>query len=216
MSFFKKYTPVGSTPIAPQKRVIKHSHPSDAAPATTTPKLLSASAANSSTAKKLPRRIASSSNVPVRSSPAASTKQNGSAAGIASPLKRKLDPSKSTPNLKRPAVVEKRDSLKPPTPESVAGASSRSPRSMRLESSDEESEDERDSKRSKVGSRSPLAHDTTRKLVHPISFHNKDPKTGKPVAPCEFIHCELIANVKLKEWNRRKGTPPFCLPTPPL
>ena len=192
MSFFKKYTPVGSTPIAPQKRIIKTcSSTSSSAPQPSS--RLTPTAAP----KKTHRRVASSS-VPPRtnscsatSSSALESRQNGTT----SAMKRKIDPARSTPNLKRSGTVEKRDRLKLPTPESVAGTSSRSPRSQRLESSDEESEDERETKRSKVGSRSPLAHDASRKLVHPISFRTKDPKSGEPVPQCEFIHAEQIANV---------------------
>ncbi|CCX31210.1 Similar to Histone-lysine N-methyltransferase, H3 lysine-79 specific; acc. no. Q4WVH4 [Pyronema omphalodes CBS 100304] len=63
-------------------------------------------------------------------------------------------------------------------------ASSRSPHSSRLESSDESSTDERS--------------------IHPLSFRSKDPKTGKPIERPTFIHAHDIANVKLPGWSRRR------------
>ncbi|KAI5788711.1 hypothetical protein FPQ18DRAFT_50161 [Pyronema domesticum] len=85
-------------------------------------------------------------------------------------------------------------------------ASSRSPHSSRLESSDESSTDERSSKRSKRGSASPANTDTRRRIVHPLSFRSKDPKTGKPIERPTFIHAHDIANVKLPGWSRRRDT----------
>ena len=131
------------------------------------------------------------------------------------------------PTLKRPAsAVHHREFTKPPSPDAIphhvqrSSVSSRSPRSQRLESSDEESsEDERISKRSKIGSLSPRgpAPDATRRLVHAISFRTKDPKTGQPLERCKFIHAETIAGLGQPGWSRRKGSPLLSLPprTPP-
>jgi hypothetical protein len=127
--------------------------------------------------------------------------------------KRRLDLQQSTPNLKRPSPAHRDSSLKPPSPEFLAvpqdRCASRSPRPAKLESSDEESSgDERASKRSKLGSASPQAAvmDNNRRILHPLSFRSKDPKTGEPLQRCKFIHAEEIANTKLPGWSRRKGT----------
>ncbi|KAI5806993.1 histone H3 methyltransferase [Geopyxis carbonaria] len=159
MSFFAKYTPAGSTPLAREKPVIKTA---PAARRTVTPP----------------------------------TPDAASRAGIR--------PSKSTPNLKRARSC----GLKPPPPASVSR--SRSPR-VRLESSsdddDEGEDDDSDgcrSKRSKLGSASPMVLDTRRRMVHPVSFHTRNRKTGEPVPPCVFVHAEEIANTKLKNWGKLK------------
>lgn len=46
--------------------------------------------------------------------------------------------------------------------------------------------------------------DSNRRIVHPLSFRSKDPKTGEPLQRCKFIHAEEIANTKLPGWSQRK------------
>lgn len=246
-SFFAKFTPPGSTPIAAQKRVVKTSHSSSSA-STNTPSTASAASSDdarrqprstTNSAKKQlvhhhPRRIASAHSVEVTKRPRIPTPPRTSSTPA---LKRSLDSVRSTPNLKRPSATapsssshSHRDSLKPPSPESLGGtsypryrssASSRSPRSLRLESSSEEddSEDERAQKRSKVGggSASPAAGrlvNSSRRILHPVSFRLKDPVTGLVHKSCVFVHAHEIANRDLENWSRRKGTPHLTLSPP--
>ncbi|KAF8538144.1 histone methylation protein DOT1-domain-containing protein [Trichophaea hybrida] len=207
-SFFKKFTPAGSTPIVAQKRVVKTSSTSTIAPDDHRNKKLSR-ARHPTSHQQHPRRVASVVTLAVTTT---TTTKKLPPATATTPLKRSFEPSRSvsTPNLKRPAPS--RDSLKPPSLESLprhhhrSAASSRSPRSLRLESSSEEdSDDERSSKRSKMGSASPGAVvDTSRRIVHPVSFRTKDPKTGLPLERCNFIHAHEIASVKLEGWSRRR------------
>jgi hypothetical protein len=223
-SFFKKFTPAGSTPIVAQKRVVKTSTTTTTAPDDHCHKKLARARHPTSQQQQHPRRVTSAVTLAVTTPP--TTTKKLPLATAATTLKRSLEPSRSasTPNLKRPAPS--RDSLKPPSPESLprhyhrSAASSRSPRSLRLESSSEEdSDDERSSKRSKMGSASPGAVvDTSRRIVHPVSFKTKDPKTGQLLERCNFIHAHEIASVKLEGWSKRRGTPsvPQPLPPPPL
>jgi hypothetical protein len=130
--------------------------------------------------------------------------------------KRRLAPARSSPKANRPSPALRDLSQKPVSqqllsvPHTQERSVSRSPRRVKLESSDEElSEDERASKRSKLGSgsSSPQAVvDSNRRILHPLSFRNKDPKTREPLQRCTFIHAEEIANTKLPGWSRRKGT----------
>lgn len=141
--------------------------------------------------------------------------------------KRKLDSARSTPNLKikREATEEERfgtnavrngAAMKVERNRIVAEqppvvVAKRSPQRKRLESSDEssdESEDDRGSKRSKQGSTPPrgcMGVDKNRKMVHPLSFHKRDPKTGQPVEACTFVHAEEIAGVGVEGYSRRLG-----------
>ena len=102
-----------------------------------------------------------------------------------------------------------------------SAASSRSPFSQRLESSDDDEygsdddDDERSSKRSKMGSASPAGGgvvDPARRTVHPISFRTKDPQTGLPVDRCRFIHASEIASAKRDGWLKPRGNtlPVMC------
>lgn len=140
--------------------------------------------------------------------------------------KRKLDVARSTPNLKvkreaegevrvvgtavRNGVAVKVEGRVGSEAQGVVKA--RSPQRRRLESSDESSDDEsgddRGSKRSKQGSTPPrggMGVDKNRKMVHPLSFHKRDPKTGLPVEQCVFVHAEEIAGVSVEGYSRRPG-----------
>ena len=136
--------------------------------------------------KKLPhpRRVQSTVTLAVQDSRPVSAPKRSSAESI-----------RPRANLKRPSPTH----LKPPEPS----------RPGRLESSDEESSaDERETKRSRMGSASPLAAqvvDPARRFVHPISFRSRDPKTGKPLERCQFKDSEIIANDGLPSWSRRRG-----------
>jgi hypothetical protein len=209
-SFFKKFTPAGSTPIAAQQLVVKTNASVDDGRIKSKPSLAAAMTngrdRKRSENAKQPRRSISTSTLAVAT--AASRIPTPPTTNSSAANRRNLDSPRSTPNLKR-ALGRKRDTLKPPSPESLGSLarSSRSPTSLRLQSSDEEeSEDERGSKRPKVGTGSPGATvDKARKIVHPLSFHIKDPKTGEPLKRCIYIHADEIANVKLPSWSRRKG-----------
>lgn len=231
MSFFKKFTPVGSTPIVTQKPVVRTA--SDGATPTSRRSGTSNGLSKPLSGTPQPRRSASST---VLVSNRSRTSTTATTPEAISPRKRKLDSAKSTPNLKRSSPSSSTSGtselrhLKLPSPtgnarhlangsngcsrgvrgSSVASSSHRSPRPQRLESSDDESDDDRSSKRSKHGSTPPRAPSAAekgngRKMVHPISFHKRDPKTGEPVPECKFIHADEIASVNLKGWSRRPG-----------
>lgn len=134
---------------------------------------------------------------------------------ISVPLEDPYDSLRLSLKPKR-SLGEKRGLLEPPSPESLgsrgrgqSAASSQSPTNFtRLSSSDDDdngSEDERERKRPKIVGSSPLPSGCVRKIVHPLSFHTRDPNTGEPVKRCNFVHAEQIANTEIDNWSRRKA-----------
>lgn len=226
MSFFSKF---GQTSIVTQKYELKTTKGDAVAKKHTSNGALSAAATTSAAKKQLPRKVASAPRLhtpPVGSSTAAADSRPQSILAHGT-LKRKLESVSSQPSRPSPkrTVTEspsrpspKRESrklpspqlLKPPSSESLApgrarsAASSRSPRSIRLESSDDE--DDGETARVRTHSASPGAPVSQgRKVVHPISFRSRDPVTKEKIALCKFTHAENIASLTMKEWRLRPG-----------
>lgn len=195
MSFFAKFNKPGTTPITPQKYTVK-----------------TVKVASEPRPKPKP---------PHTRKPASAAQEDGKAkrdGGQATPLNSSLHsnaktlPSSSSrkrKHLEATVAIGNGSSnlLKPPSPESSASrnrrtiSSSRSPLSVRLESSDEHSSsDERASKRYKSQSPTAPIHTQGRKLVNPLSFRNNSTSTASEDG--YFVHAEQIANVSHKSGGK--------------
>lgn len=199
MSFFAKFNRPGTTPITPQKYTVK------------TVKVSSESKSKSNTTP---------TNKAASATQGAGKAKRGGGGGQITPLSSSSqgNAKNSPPSRKRKhvdAIVKEASSsdlLKPPSPESLSSSrhrhtisSSRSPLSVRLESSDEDSSTDQDSgerasKRYK--SVSPVSpHDKqARKLVNPLSFRRSS--TSSATEDGYFIHAEQIANVGVKSGGK--------------
>lgn len=193
MSFFAKFNKTGTTPITPQKftvRTIKVASEPKSKPIGPLPNKAVTAARGVGESKRDNGRT-----TPLHDS---SSKRLAS-----SSRKRKhFEQSKGTSSSL--------DLLKPPSPQSLLSSrnryrhsSSRSPLSLRLESSDESSSDgdntdERASKRYKSVSPAALSQSHDRDLVNPQSFRSMSTSTSSE-SSC-FVHADQIANVSNKAW----------------
>lgn len=195
MSFFAKFNRPGTTPITPQKYTVK--------------------------TVKVASELKSKSNTPIKK-PTSATQGDGKAkrgGGQVTPLSSSHANAKNSPSSSRKrkhvdAIVKgvSSDLLKPPSPESLSSSrnrhtisSSRSPLSVRLESSDEDSSTDQDggeraSKRYKSVSPVTPQDDQGRKLVNPLSFRRSS--TSSATGDGYFIHAEQIANVGVKSGGK--------------
>lgn len=200
MSFFAKFNRPGTTPITPQKYTVK------------TVKVSSESKSKSNTT---PTKKAASATQ------GAGKAKRGGGGGQITPLSSsshgnaKNSPPSSRKRKHVDAIVKEASSsdlLKPPSPESLSSSrhrhtisSSRSPLSVRLESSDEDSSTdqaggERASKRYKSVSPISPQDKQGRKLVNPLSFRRSS--TSSATEDGYFIHAEQIANVGVKSGGK--------------
>lgn len=195
MSFFAKFNRPGTTPITPQKYTVK------------TVKVTSESKSKSNTTSTKKETSATQGD--------GKTKRGGGQATLLSSsgnTKNSPSPTRKRKHIDAMVKGSSSDLLKPPSPESLSSSrhrhtisSSRSPLSVRLESSDEDSstdqdDGERASKRYK--SVSPVAPQDSRgrKLVNPLSFRRSS--TSSATEDGYFIHAEQIANVGVKSGGK--------------
>ncbi|KAL7276306.1 Nucleosomal histone H3-Lys79 methylase [Rhizina undulata] len=217
-SFFAKFNKPGTTPITQQKYVVKTvsvptpSNSSSSAPARRP------NPAISTPHSSRKQQGESSRSAPSSKSKLSTTVTASSASAGKASLKRKYDATDSSKSTPTPAVSKRKSSdlLKPPSPESQAPSSrgrtnlssSRSPRSIRLESSDESSasddEDERASKRTRPSLSPGAVIDGKRKLVNPLSFRKSDYSSATVSEEGFFIHAEKIANAKIEGYGTSK------------
>lgn len=200
MSFFAKFNRPGTTPITPQKYTVK------------TVKVNSESRPKSDIIPlNTPRSVDPGD---IRSKPGADrvtplrsfSHANSRRASFSSRKRKHPDGTATSKGASSPNM------LKPPSPESVSSSRnrhtislSRSPLSVRLESSDEGSDSgqdagERASKRYKSVSPTAPVDKHGRKLVNPLSFR-RSPSTS-PTEDVYFVHAEQVANIVVKSGGK--------------
>lgn len=192
MSFFAKFNRPGTTPITPQKYTVK------------TVKLSSESKSKSNTT---PTKKATSVT-----QGSGKAKRGG---GQITPLSSSSHGNAPSPTRKRKhvdAIVKGASSSDLLNPQSLSSSrhrhtisSSRSPLSVRLESSDDDSSTDQDggeraSKRYKSVSPISPQDKQSRKLVNPLSFRRSS--TSSATEDGYFIHAEQIANVGVKSGGK--------------
>lgn len=199
MSFFAKFNRPGTTPITPQKytvKTVKIASEPKPKPKTTLPNKPTLTAQEDTKVKRDGQAtLLSSSHLNPKNLSSSSRKRKHVETNVAI--------------VKR---APSSDLLKPPSPESLPSSrsrniisSSRSPLSVRLESSDEDSscsEDarERASKRYKsVSPAAATAANQGRKFVNPLSFRRSSSSAAEDGY---FIHAEQIANVDVKSGGK--------------
>ncbi|RPB15993.1 DOT1-domain-containing protein [Morchella conica CCBAS932] len=196
MSFFAKFNKTGTTPITPQKFTVKT--------------IKVASEPKSKPTELLPNRSVSA----VRGD-GESKRDNGRATPLHHPSSKRLTSSsrkrKHFEQSKGPSSSAP-DLLRPPSPGSLASSrnryrhsSSRSPLSLRLESSDESSSDgdntdERATKRYKSVSPAAPTQSRNRNLVNPLSFRSISTSTN--LENSSFVHADQIASIGNKTWGK--------------
>lgn len=195
MSFFAKFNRPGTTPITPQKYTVK------------TVKLSSESKPKSNTTPTKKATPVTQGSGKAKRGGGQITPLSSSSHGNA-----KNSPSSTRKRKHVDAIVKGASSSDLLKPQSLSSSrhrhtisSSRSPLSVRLESSDDDSSTDQDggeraSKRYKSVSPVSPQDKQSRKLVNPLSFRRSS--TSSATEDGYFIHAEQIANVGVKSGGK--------------
>lgn len=199
MSFFAKFNRPGTTPITPQKYTVKTVKVTSESKSKSNTTLIKKEASATQGDGKAKR---GSQVTPLTSS------SHGNAKNSPSPSRKR----KHVDAMVKGSSSSSSDLLKPPSPESLSSSrhrhtisSSRSPLSVRLESSDDDSstdQDDRERASKRYKSVSPVASQDSRgrKLVNPLSFRRSS--TSSATEDGYFIHAEQIANAGVKSGGK--------------